>query len=62
MSKYTRYQVLWDAEKPKTGVEHLDVETMSEVESLILKLEKEGKRNVRVWDMRHNPISEMFRL
>jgi len=59
-SSNTRYQVLWSATPPKEGMEVSNCATKAQADRLAKNLRGLGAKNVRIWDTRHNPISDLL--
>ena len=57
-----RYQVLYKAHAPKTGVEVVNCPTLPVARRTMKRLKAAGETEVQIWDTRHNPISDMFAL
>lgn len=59
---FPRYQVLYKATAPRTGVEYVNCSTLTEARRVARNLRKQGEVEVQIWDTLFNPISEMFTL
>jgi hypothetical protein len=57
---HTRYQVLFKAHAPKTGVEYVNCATLPEARRVAARLRKAGEAEVQIWDTLHNPLSDLF--
>lgn len=60
MTKNPRFQVLYKAHAPKTGVEYVNCSTLAQARREAAKLRKAGEKEVTIWDTIDNPISNLF--
>lgn len=59
-SKPSRYQVLFKAHAPKTGVEVVNCPTLPKARRVASYLRQKGETEVTIWDTLNNPISDLL--